>query len=193
MKPTQTKEMTQQQRDDLKLESYSIEISRLSDEDGGGFQALYPPLARSIVGYGETSAEAIAELEGLVPSFLNFLAETGQEMPDAPAEKAWEEFSGKFNVRVPRLLHAQLVMLAEDQGVSLNSLIQTVLASAATALTAGKMFGIVEPTASFCTRPMKDRWDGERPKMNPQDIDITRMFPRERSQDNWEMAQENTA
>lgn len=145
MKTIQTEQIkTPQNSDHAKIASYPIQVSRLSDEEGGGFQALYLPLARSIVGYGETPAEAVADLEGLVPSFLDFMTQSGQAVPDAPMEKEWDEYSGKFNVRVPRFLHAQLVELAEEQGVSLNSLIQTVLASGATALAAGQMLGEIE-------------------------------------------------
>lgn len=124
--------------------SYPIAVSPLSEEEGGGFQALFPPLARSIVGYGMTPQEAIAELQTMVPSLLEVTAETGQVLPEVAAEKDWDEYSGKFNVRVAKMLHAQLVELAEDQGVSLNSLVQTILASGTTALSAGKMFGALE-------------------------------------------------
>ena len=72
------------------------------------------------------------------------MAKTEQTLPEVPAEKEWDDFSGKFNVRVAKMLHAQLVELAEEQGVSLNSLVQTILTSGATALSAGKMFGVVE-------------------------------------------------
>lgn len=124
--------------------SYPIQVSALVEEEGGGFQALFPPLARSVVGYGETPQEAIADLEKVVPLFLKMMDKTEQTLPEVAAEKDWDDFSGKFNVRVAKMLHAQLVELAEDQGVSLNSLVQTVLTSGATALAAGKMFGVLE-------------------------------------------------
>ncbi len=135
----------QKESDCKKIAAYPIQVSRLLDEDGGGFQALYPPLARSIVGYGETPAEAITDLEGLVPAFLDFMVQTGQIVPDAPTEREADAFSGKFNIRVPRVLHAQLVALAEGQGVSLNSLVQTLLTTGATALTAGNLFAAIAP------------------------------------------------
>ena len=125
--------------------AYPIEASALTEDEGGGFQALFPPLARSVVGYGATPQEAIADLQIVVPLFLKMMDKTEQTLPEAPAEKDWDDFSGKFNVRVAKVLHAQLVGLAEDQGVSLNSLVQTILTSGATALTAGKMFGALEP------------------------------------------------
>ena len=148
---------TRQEHDLAKVAAYPIQVSRLSDEDGGGFQALYPPLARSVVGYGQTPGEAISELEGFVPSFLEFMARSGQTVPDAPAEKNADEFSGKFNVRVPRILHAQLVEQAECQGVSLNSIVQTLLTAGTTALAAGNFFGAVQTAPAVTeTRPQRD-------------------------------------
>jgi antitoxin HicB len=38
------------------------------------------------------------------------------------------EYSGKFNVRVPKSLHASLASEAEAEGVSLNQLVVTKLA-----------------------------------------------------------------
>jgi hypothetical protein len=71
--------------------------------------------------------------------------------------KPWDEFSGKFNVRVPKLLHAKLVRLADEQGVSLNALVQTILMSGATALESGREFGaVVEPEAvPVASRPFR--------------------------------------
>ncbi len=140
-------------RNDKMIHSYPIEVSPLSEEEGGGFQALFPPIARSIVGYGMTTQEAIDDLQAMVPSVLELMAETEQILPEVVAEKEWDDFSGKFNVRVAKMLHAQLVELAEDQGVSLNSLVQTVLASGATALAAGKMFGALERPAAMPKSP----------------------------------------
>jgi len=190
MKTKKTEQILSQNGDHAKVAAYAIQVSRLADEEGGGFQALYPPLARSIVGYGGTPAEAVTDLEGLVPSFLDFMVQSEQTLPEAPVEKEWDEFSGKFNVRVPRVLHAQLVELAEDQGVSLNSLIQTVLTSGATALAAGRMFGAVERVAASPAKALRSSWDVEAAKApRSQDLDLTKMFARERTQDDWQMAQ----
>ena len=133
------------------IDAYSVQVSALCEDEGGGFQALFPPLARSVVGYGLTPQEAITDLWIVVPTFLELMEETEQTLHEAPAEKDWDEYSGKFNVRVARMLHAQLVELAEDQGVSLNSLVQTILTSGATALTAGKMFGALERPQQYDT------------------------------------------
>lgn len=46
-------------------------------------------------------------------------------------EPVSDEFSGKFNVRLPKFLHRKLAYKARDEGVSLNTLITTALASSA--------------------------------------------------------------
>jgi antitoxin HicB len=56
--------------------------------------------------------------------WLETAAEMGQ---DLPAPTFPEEFSGKFNVRMPRSLHRDLVHLAADEGVSLNQLVVSLL------------------------------------------------------------------
>ena len=49
-------------------------------------------------------------------------------LPEPPVGPQRREYSGKFNVRVPKSLHASLVSEAEAEGVSLNQLIVTKLA-----------------------------------------------------------------
>lgn len=133
---------------------YAIHVDPVSEEYGEGFEALFPKLGRGVVGYGSTQSEAIEDLLDAAPGFLEALIETGQELPAPTPPREWDEFSGKFNVRVTKLLHAQLVRLAEAQSVSLNSLVQTILSSGATALATGNEFGVVdaspkdEPTKS---------------------------------------------
>jgi predicted HicB family RNase H-like nuclease len=50
------------------------------------------------------------------------------ELPDPPVRPLPKEYSGKFNVRIPKALHAELVVEASEQGVSLNQLVVTKLA-----------------------------------------------------------------
>jgi hypothetical protein len=56
---------------------------------------------------------------------IDLLIDSLPEPPVAPQER---EFSGKFNVRVPKSLHAALVSEAEAEGVSLNQLVVAKLA-----------------------------------------------------------------
>jgi hypothetical protein len=49
-------------------------------------------------------------------------------LPEPPAGPQRREYSGKFNVRVPKSLHAALASEAEAEGVSLNQLVVAKLA-----------------------------------------------------------------
>ena len=49
-------------------------------------------------------------------------------LPDPPVGPQRREYSGKFNVRIPKSLHAALASEAEAEGVSLNQLVLAKLA-----------------------------------------------------------------
>ena len=49
-------------------------------------------------------------------------------LPDPPMSPQRREYSGKFNVRIPKSLHAALANEAEAEGVSLNQLVLAKLA-----------------------------------------------------------------
>src|SRR5947209_12010222 len=106
------------------INGFAMQVKPLSEEDGGGFEALFPQLARSLVGYGETQQEAVNDLLSAVPAFLQVMEASKQSLPAPEGPRKCDQFSGKFNVRVSRVLHAKLVRLADEQGVSLNSLVQ---------------------------------------------------------------------
>lgn len=117
--------------------SYGFKVVALSEEDGGGFQATIPEFARGVVGYGETQVEAVKDLYEVLPDFLDVLEETGQTIPTPQLARPDLDFSGKFNVRVPKILHANLVEAAEENGVSLNSMVTTLLAEGIAKLKVG--------------------------------------------------------
>ena len=48
----------------------------------------------------------------------------------AVPEPSVDDYSGKFNVRMPKFLHRNLAYRAKSEGVSLNTLISTTLANA---------------------------------------------------------------
>lgn len=131
-----------------KLNDYTVKVTPLSSEDGGGFKAIYEELALSVKGYGETVADAVADLEEVALDVLD--GEPLESLPAPRKEMPWVEHSGRVTLRLPKVLHAQLDRLAEEQGVSLNQLMTHALQSAATALIAGQEFGA-------CTRANADQ------------------------------------
>lgn len=100
--------------------NYRIEILKLDEEEGGGFIAEIPFLGRdAFTGHGETIEEAIKSLEEIKEYLFEDYLKNGIEIPPPPKD---EDYSGKFVVRVPKILHKQLVECAKTNDVSLNTL-----------------------------------------------------------------------
>ena len=96
---------------------YPFEIRPLSKDEGGGYAITFPDLpgCRSD---GETPEEAVKNGRDALQSWLAVAREFGDKAPGPFAA-----MSGRFVQRVPRSLHAQLIAHAKAEGVSLNTLI----------------------------------------------------------------------
>jgi hypothetical protein len=81
---------------------------------GGPFVRLFPN-AKDRAAFSKTKESR--QIDRLVDS-----------LPDPPIGPQRREYSGKFNVRVPKSLHAALASEAEAEGVSLNQLVVAKLA-----------------------------------------------------------------
>src|SRR5205814_4852594 len=76
---------------------------------GGPFGRLFPS-AKDRTAFAKTNESR--EIDQLIDS-----------LPEPPVGPQRREYSGKFNVRVPKSLHAALASEAEAEGVSLNQLV----------------------------------------------------------------------
>jgi predicted HicB family RNase H-like nuclease len=81
---------------------------------GGPFARLFPT-AKDRVAFAKT--EESRQIDQLIDT-----------LPEPPVGPQRREYSGKFNVRVPKSLHAALASEAEAEGVSLNQLVVAKLA-----------------------------------------------------------------
>lgn len=93
---------------------YPIEVF-WSDEDEG-----YIAIVSDLPGcsaWGTTEEEAIREVHDAEYAWLQAVKKSVREIPAPSVETS---FSGKFLMRVPKRLHAELVRTAKTQGVSLN-------------------------------------------------------------------------
>jgi hypothetical protein len=81
---------------------------------GGPFTRLFPN-AKDRAAFAKT--EEARHIDRLIDS-----------LPEPPVGPQRREYSGKFNVRVPKSLHAALASEAEAEGVSLNQLVVAKLA-----------------------------------------------------------------
>lgn len=126
--------------------NYPIEITKIPDDEGGGYSACIPLLGRNaFLSDGETIDEAIKNLENIKEE--NFSRMLDKEIPiPEPQEQREEEFSGKFLVRVPKELHRELVRNSNKNGISLNQYVQYII-------TKGISFSSFEEiTETYCNK-----------------------------------------
>ena len=104
-------------------QKYPIELRPLAQEDGGGWLATFPDLP-GCMGDGDTPAAAITDGYAAAQAWLEVAAQHGDPIPQPGAGGE----SGKFVARVPKSLHTRLVARAEQEGVSMNTLVVSLLA-----------------------------------------------------------------
>ncbi|MBF0137076.1 MAG: type II toxin-antitoxin system HicB family antitoxin [Magnetococcales bacterium] len=105
------------------ITDYRFEICPLTEEDGSGYLITFPDFP-GCMSDGETPQEAIANGMDALKVFIATRKEFGDPIPE-PKDNT---FSGRFMTRVPKNLHARLAIRAKHEGVSMNSLVATILA-----------------------------------------------------------------
>jgi antitoxin HicB len=100
---------------------YPFEIHPLSKEEGGGYSITFPDLP-GCCSDGSTAEEAINNGRDALASWLAVAREFGDKIPNP-----FSGISGRFVQRVPRSLHAQLIARAKIEGVSLNTLVVSIV------------------------------------------------------------------
>lgn len=99
------------------MTKYPIEVF-WSDEDKG-YIAVVPDLS-GCSAWGKTEVEAIREARDAIAAWIK-AAKSMKRVVPKPSNPADERgYSGKFLMRVPKRLHAEMVRAAKTQGVSLN-------------------------------------------------------------------------
>jgi len=108
----------------LSLDRYPFLVRPLTEEEGGGYLIEFPDLP-GVISDGETPEEAVRNGQDALKAALLTMQEFGDEIPK-PGQR--RSASGQWRQRVPRSLHARLVARAEQEGVSLNTLVTTLIA-----------------------------------------------------------------
>ena len=103
-------------------DAYPFIIRPLAEEDGTGYLIEYPDLP-GCISDGETPEEALANGRDAVRSYLASCRKYGDKVP-----KPGHTVSGQWRQRVPKSLHARLATRAEQEGVSLNTLVTSMIA-----------------------------------------------------------------
>ncbi|MCD4752055.1 MAG: type II toxin-antitoxin system HicB family antitoxin [Anaerolineaceae bacterium] len=106
----------------------------IPEEDGGWFVRIKE--LPNCMSQGDTPEEAMRMIDDAMLGWLEVELEEGESIPE-PRED--EDYSGKFNTRVPKSLHRKLVEIAKADEVSLNQWIVSALSEAVGFSTLRKM------------------------------------------------------
>jgi antitoxin HicB len=109
-----------------KVLDYPFTISHLSTEEGGGYLIEFPDLP-GCMSDGETIEEAIDNGQDAMISWIEAAKAAGRAIPKPGT---LEKQSGKWVQRVPKSIHLRLVQKAAEEGVSLNTLVITLISEA---------------------------------------------------------------
>jgi len=94
----------------------------VADPDGG-YVIIFPDLPGCL-----TQVDEIAEIGPMAEDARQGWIETAYEHGmEIPLPSYPEEYSGKFNLRIPRRLHRELAEEAEREGISLNQYVTALL------------------------------------------------------------------
>ncbi len=113
-------------KNDLKYYLNLTYTARIKKNSDGSYFAEIEELPGCMT-EADTKEDVLKMLEDAKEAWLATALKRGMSIPE-PTE---DEFSGKFNVRLPKFLHRKLAYKAKSEGVSLNTLITTTLASSA--------------------------------------------------------------
>lgn len=133
---------------------YPIEVF-WSDEDEG-YIALAPDLP-GCSAWGEDAAAAVTEIRSAIEAWIEAAKSAGNSVPAPSRPSGPEKFSGKFLLRTPRQLHADLTRCARSENVSLNQYLIYVLSAAVARSTASanqtEQYSKYDIIATFSTNP----------------------------------------
>jgi predicted HicB family RNase H-like nuclease len=107
----------------MKKDHYTYRVT-WSQEDGEylGLCVEFPSLSW----LAATSEKALVGIQHTVAEVVADMLANGETVPQPLAEKT---YSGEFRLRIPQHLHRSLAMQAAEQGISLNRLASSKLAS----------------------------------------------------------------
>jgi len=106
------------------LRKYVFPIRPLPSPEGGGYLITFPDFSECISD-GETPEEAIRNGMDALRETIAALESMGHPVPEPGSGGS---YSGKFIQRVPKSLHARLAARAKQEGISMNTLVNTFLA-----------------------------------------------------------------
>lgn len=121
---------------------YGVNLRPLAEEDGGGWLAEIAELP-GCVSDGETKVEALENVEKAKAAWFAVSLKKGFKIPE-PAVEAEPEYNGRVTLRLPKSLHRKTSEEAKEEGVSLNSYLQCLIAENHSAAMANKVLAVCQ-------------------------------------------------
>jgi len=103
------------------MNKHAVSI-KWSDEDNGFIASI--PGVEALSAFGNTNEKALSELKIAAEAYFESLKKAGKTIP---LENKVISFSGQIRLRMSKNLHAALSNEAEEEGVSLNTYMVTLL------------------------------------------------------------------
>ena len=95
---------------------YNVTVQRYRDASGDYYYARVLELD-GCQSHGVTFEEAYLNIREAMEGWIEVKLEFGDPIPEPISDN---NYSGKFNIRIPKSLHRRLAMEAENEGVSMN-------------------------------------------------------------------------
>ena len=96
----------------------------LEENDGKVYyRASFREFPDMIGGIGDTVEEAISSAYGMLEAEIEFREEESLPIPNPIVAPLVNEASGRVTLRMSKSLHRQVIVIAEGEGISLNSYI----------------------------------------------------------------------
>ncbi len=105
---------------------YPLEVFWSKEDEG--YIAVVPDLP-GCSAWGATEAEAVAQAHDASAAWIKAAKAAARVIPEPSSPVDDTGYSGRFLMRVPRHLHAELARNAKRQGVSLNQYVLYLLAA----------------------------------------------------------------
>lgn len=107
---------------------YTITVKRIEEDGEALFVASVKELSH-VHGHGATYAEAYEMAIEAIQALQQLAAELGKPFP-MPATESSDEWSGRFSLRLPKSLHRKAAQMADEERVSLNQFLNSIIAEA---------------------------------------------------------------
>lgn len=101
---------------------YRIRLYPIDEEYGEIEWVAEIPDLPGCIGSGDTEEEAIQMVKDAKIAWICHAIKENRNVPE-PSKLFENDYSGKFTLRLPKSLHKELAIQAEEEGVSLNQLI----------------------------------------------------------------------